>query len=164
METTEIISKLIEFGPIIIIIIMYLEGLNLTGIPAIVIMPAIGVYISQSGHNFVYIYGIALVSSILGNLTYYIISNKLGGVIYDKIYDKFPIMRKSLDKSMSVTQKYGPKACFIGRLFPGARTFVSLVAGIFKVTFRDFIIYSSLGIAIWNFVLIFLGYFFSNLA
>lgn len=164
MDTTEMISTLTELGPIIIIVIMYLEGLNLTGIPAIVIMPSIGVYISQSGHNFLYIYGIALTSSILGNLTYYIISNKLGGVIYDKIYDKFAIMRKSLDKSMAVTEKYGAKACFIGRLLPGARTFVSLVAGIFKVSFKDFVIYSSFGIAIWNFVLIFLGYFFSNIA
>ena len=73
-------------------------------------------------------------------------------------------MRKSLDKSMAVINKYGPKACFIGRLLPGARTFVSLVAGIFKVSFKDFLIYSSFGIAIWNFVLIFLGYFFSNIA
>lgn len=159
MEVADIIDKLQQYGPIIIVVIMYLEGLNLTGIPALVIMPAIGVYIGNSNYDFIYIFSVSLVASILGNLTYYIIAYKIGRKIYDKIYDKFPKMRKALRKAMYFSDKYGAKACFIGRIVPGARTFVSLTSGIFQIKFKDFFIYSSVGIGIWNFIFIFIGYF-----
>lgn len=162
MKINDMLVKLVEYGPIIIVIIMYLEGLNMSGIPSVVIMPAIGVYISITGRSFLYIFAIALIASILGNLTYYLIASKLGDVIYRKIAEKMPSMKKTIDKAMRMIEKYGNKACFIGRILPGARTFVSLVSGIFKISLKDFLIYSSLGIAVWNFNLTILGYLVAN--
>lgn len=158
MDFNDLLVKLIEYGPIIIVIIMYLEGLNMSGIPSVIIMPAIGVYISFTEKSFIYIFTIALIASILGNLTYYLIASKLGDVIYKKVSEKIPSMKKAIDKAMMIIDKYGNKACFIGRILPGARTFVSLASGIFKVSFKDFIIYSSLGIGVWNLTLTLLGF------
>lgn len=39
MLTTDVLNKLDLYGPYLIFLIVFLEGLNLTGIPAIVIMP-----------------------------------------------------------------------------------------------------------------------------
>ncbi|MTN10699.1 DedA family protein, partial [Turicibacter sanguinis] len=56
MFTTEILEKLDLFGPYLIFLLIFLEGLNLTGIPAIVIMPAIGFSIYTSSYSFFFIY------------------------------------------------------------------------------------------------------------
>lgn len=79
MKGNDIIAKLVEYGPIVIILTMYLEGLNLSGIPSVVIIPAIGVYIVM--WEKLYIFSIAAIASILGNFTYYLIASKLGYVI-----------------------------------------------------------------------------------
>lgn len=143
---------------VIIFIIMYLEALNLTGIPAIVIMPAIGVFIKSNSYSFLTVFIIASLASILGSLTYYLVSSKFGDSIYNFFYNKFPSTQKSLKKAKDVAERYGARMCLIGRMVPTVRTFISLMSGIFKIKFKDYIIYSSLGILVWNFVLISLGY------
>ena len=143
---------------LIIFIIMFLEALNLTGIPGIVIMPAVGAFIRNSGHSFFIIFFISSLGSILGCILYFLVSSKFGDVIYNFFYNKFPSTQKALRKAKEKSEKYGAKICFIGRVIPSVRTFISLMAGIFQVKFKDYVIYSSIGILIWNFVLILLGY------
>ena len=149
---TNLIETLKANTLVIIFIIMFLEALNLTGIPAIVIMPAVGVFIKSSGHSF-------LLGSILGSITYYLVSSKFGDIIYNFFYNKFPSTQKSLRKAKETAEKYGAKMCLIGRMLPTIRTFISLMSGIFKVKFKDYIIYSSIGIFVWNLVLMSFGYF-----
>lgn len=156
-------SNLIEIlkanSLLIIFIIMFLEALNLTGIPAIVIMPAIGAFIKNSGHSFFMVFAIASLASILGSIVYYLVSSKFGDVIYNYFFYKFPSTQKSLTKAKQTAERYGTKMCLIGRIIPTVRVFISLMSGIFKVKFKDYIIYSSIGILVWNFILISLGYF-----
>lgn len=147
-----------KYGLIVIFIIMYLEGLNLTGIPAIVILPTIGAFSANSVYPLMIVVGITILASLLGNLTYYIVIRCLGGKIYDWIYNKFAGMRKSLDKAQVLSDRYGNGLCLVGRLIPGVRTVVSLVAGTFRVQPIIFIIFSALGILVWNLVLIYMGY------
>jgi len=158
MTIEQVVEKLNIYGPMIVFILLYLEGLNLSGIPATVIMPAVGFYIGERNYSFAFLFFIAIVAGILGNLTYYWIASKLGKRIYDKIYNKFPSTQKPLDKAMSLSTKYGDKACFIGRLIPGVRAFVSLISGIFRIELKKFTLYSLLGIVVWDFIAIFTGY------
>lgn len=51
----------------------------------------------------------------------------------------------------------------IARLIPIGRTLIPFVAGMFKMNVFKFTIYSTIGIAIWNTVLIYIGYAFANL-
>lgn len=155
----DLIETLKANSLLIIFVIMYLESLNLTGIPAIVIIPAIGIFIKDSGHSFLVVLAIASLASILGSITYYLVSSKFGDTIYNFFYNKFPSTQKSLRKAKDVAEKYGAKMCLVGRMIPTVRTFISLMAGIFKINFKDYIIYSALGILVWNLVLISLGYF-----
>ena len=156
---TNLIETLKANTLVIIFIIMFLEALNLTGIPAIVIMPAVGVFIKSSGHSFLIVFAIATLGSILGSITYYLVSSKFGDIIYNFFYNKFPSTQKSLRKAKETAEKYGAKMCLICRMLPTIRTFISLMSGIFKVKFKDYIIYSSIGIFVWNLVLMSFGYF-----
>lgn len=158
MFTTEIFEKLDLFGPYLIFLIMFLEGLNLTGIPAIVIMPAIGFFIYTSSYSFFFIFLISVLAGILACMTYYAVSYKFGGALYDFFYRKFPSTQKSLDKATELSQRFGPLMCFIGRIIPTVRTFISLMSGIFKIPFSKFVLYSTGGIIIWDLVLLSVGY------
>ncbi len=159
MHIQELLEKFNLYGPILIFWLLYLESLNLSGIPATVVMPAIGFFIAGSEYSFGYIYLIAVIAGIIGNLTYYFIAHKFGARIYHKVYNKFPKTQKSLDKATRLSEKHGKKACLIGRLIPGVRGFITLIWGIFRVNPREFAVYSLIGIIIWDFVAIFSGYF-----
>lgn len=163
MFTTEIFNQLDLYGPYLIFLIIFLEGLNLTGIPAIVIMPTIGFFIKTSSYSFSFIFILTVVASILACMTYYCISYKFGRPIYNFFYTKFPSTRKSLDKATTLSEQYGSYMCFIGRIIPTVRTFISLMSGVFKIPFRTFVLFSSGGILIWNFITLLIGYFLSNL-
>lgn len=163
MDINELLATLNSYSVSIVFIIMFLEALNLTGLPAFVLFPAIGIFINTSGTNFVFAFLLILSASLLGNIIFYLLSYKFGGAIYDFLYRKFPRLQKALDKSMSISNKYGAKACLIGRLIPSVRTCVSLIAGTFKVKITDFFLYSSIGIFIWDFILVSAGYFAINL-
>lgn len=163
MLTTEIFNQLGLYGPYLIFLIIFLESLNLTGIPAIVIMPTIGFFIKTSSYSFGFIFIITVMASLLGCITYYCISYKFGRPIYNFFYNKFPSTRKSLDKATTLSEKYGSYMCFIGRIIPTVRTFISLMSGVFKIPFRTFVLFSFGGIMIWNFITLLIGYFLSSL-
>ena len=158
MDIKEMISVLSGHNIYIIFIIMFLESLNLTGIPSTIILPAIGILISLNNLSIIKILLLTIFASILGNIVFYFISYKFGSKIYDYLYNKFPKLQKVFDKAMNMSNKYGTKICLFGRLIPSIRSWISLVAGIFKVKLRDFLLYSSIGIFIWDILLILVGY------
>ncbi|WP_069998809.1 DedA family protein [Cellulosilyticum sp. I15G10I2] len=159
MDIQALLEKFNSYGPIVIFWLLYLESLNLSGIPATIIMPAIGFFIAESQYSFGYIFLIAVIAGVIGNLTYYFIAYKFGAKIYDKVYSKFPKTQNSLNKAKAMSEKYDKKACLIGRLIPGVRGFITLISGIFSIEPRTFAVYSLAGIIIWDFVTIFSGYF-----
>lgn len=158
MDIKEMISVLSSHNIYIIFIIMFLESLNLTGIPSTIILPAIGILLSLNNLSIIKILLLTIFASILGNIVFYFISYKFGSKIYDYLYNKFPKLQKCFDKAMNMSNKYGTKICLFGRLIPSIRSWISLVAGIFKVKLRDFLLYSSIGIFIWDILLILVGY------
>ena len=158
MTSQELVNYFNQYGLIVILGIMYLEGLNLTGIPAMVLLPAIGIFINYSSYSFFTVLGVSVLGSMLGNITYYAIVKSVGPKIYNYFYNKFKRIRKSLDKTQEMSEKHGNKVCLIGRLMPGARTVVTLLTATFGINIKSFILYSLGGITIWNFILILIGY------
>ncbi len=161
--TLQLVSSFQVNGLFFIFIILFLEGLNLTGTPALVILPAIGVFASTTQTTLLSVLCISIVGSFTGNLLYYSVASYFGSSLYSFFYNKLPFTQKSLLKARSISEQYGPIACLVARLIPAARTFVSLMAGIFKVPIHYFMIYSFIGIAIWNTCFILIGYFFGSL-
>lgn len=153
----------IKYGYFFLALIVFLEYLNLPGLPGGVIMPAAGFIARTGGLNFTITIIISIISGLLGSLTLYFLGLYLGKPVLDKLRIRYPKWRKSLDTTHSYMTMYGSKGLFISRIIPIARTLVSVVAGAFNVKFLKFTIYSTLGISLWNFVLIFSGYAFGHL-
>jgi len=55
-------------------------------------------------------------------------------------------------------ERHGPKAVFFGRMLPLFRSLISVPAGVEKMRFAPFLLYTTAGSAIWNTVFVLSGY------
>ncbi len=151
------------YGLYFLFIIVFLEYMNLPGLPAGIIMPAAGILIASSDMNFMTALIVSIMAGLLGSYVLYFIGYFLGKPILDKFYQKFVNLQPSIDKAIGYTDRHGNKGVFIARLIPVARTLISLTVGTLRMNFVSFSLYSMAGIAIWNIVFIYAGYAFGYL-
>ena len=151
----EYISK---YGLIFLFVIVYLEYLSLPGVPSGVAMPAGGILAARGEVNFIFVFLLSMIAGMLGSLTLYLIGYYIGNSALDWVYNKWKKTRSSIDKILKYFNRFGPKGILICRTIPVARTMVSLIAGTIRTNIRSFITYSILGMSIWNFALIMIGY------
>lgn len=154
----QIVKYILEYGTIFIFFIVYMEYCNLPALPGGVIFPAIGVFIAQSGYSMIYILMVTVLAGLLGSITLYYVGYFVGTPLIAWLIKKFPKITTSINKVKSYSERFGGKGVFICRLLPVVRTIVSLISGTLKEDIVEFTVYSSLGITIWNFGLILLGY------
>lgn len=75
-----------------------------------------------------------------------------------KKYGKFfLVFEYELDEAEQWFRKYGELIAFSSRLMPVVRTFISLPAGISKMNFKRFCLYTFVGSFIWSTVLTYIG-------
>lgn len=153
-----VLDYISKYGLIFLFGIVYLEYLSLPGVPSGVIMPAGGILVANGDYSFIFIFLISIIAGMLGSLTLYFIGYYIGNSALDWVYNKYSKTRPSIDKILNYFNKFGDKGIFICRLFPVARTLVSLIAGTTRTNIKNFIIYSVFGMAIWNSLFIIIGY------
>ena len=75
-------------------------------------------------------------------------------------YGRFVLLRESdYDQALEFFQKHDGKVVFWGRFVPGARSLISLPAGVARMPFASFALYTLLGTVIWNAALLYAGWF-----
>jgi len=130
-------------------------------IPSEALMPFVG-YMSYTGDlNLVVTILVTTVASYVGTLPFYIVGY-LGEASFDKFIRKFGkylfISEDSIDKVFALFDKYGNKIVLLGRLIPTVRSLISFPAGVAKMKFGIFTLYSLLGSLIWSTIFIVAGY------
>ena len=153
-----VVEYILKYGIIFLFFIVYLEYLNLPGLPGGVILPAIGVLIANNEYSFFGMFIISVLAGVLGSISLYYVGNPL----LEWIKKKFPKAKGSIDKAFDFSKRFGSKGVFVCRLLPVVRTIVSLISGTVKEDIVEFTIYSTFGIAVWNLVFIFGGYITSK--
>ena len=100
--------------------------------------------------------------AMLGAIINYLLSIWLGrAIIYRFVDSKLGHMcllsREKMEKAEAYFNEHGKVSTFVGRLIPGIRQLISIPAGLSKMHFGQFLLYTFLGAFIWNTVLALLG-------
>lgn len=154
------ITNLGYFG---VVIMMGIESACIP-LPSEIIMPFGGylAYKHPDRYN-VWMMGLAgAVGCVWGSIVAYW-AGKYGGRPFVEKYGRYILIRqKDLDRADAWFAKYGDAAIFFSRLMPVVRTFISFPAGVARMRFGRFIIYTFLGSYPWCFGLAYLGKILGN--
>lgn len=127
-------------------------------LPSEIILP-LGGYLASTGQ--ITFWGAVLAGTIggtIGSIVAYFVG-VYGGRPFILKYGRYVLINeKEFDKADKWFAKYGDAAVFISRLLPIIRTFISLPAGIAKVNFKRFVIYTFAGSLPWSIALTYAGY------
>lgn len=67
--------------------------------------------------------------------------------------------QEKVEKSEAYFNNHGMAATITGRLIPGIRHLISIPAGLAKMNFWKFLLYTTLGAGVWNIILAALGWY-----
>ena len=103
------------------------------------------------------------IGAMLGAVINYLLSMWLGRPIIYKFADSrmghlLLLNSEKVQKAENYFNDHGKVSTFIGRLIPGIRQLISIPAGLAKMHFGQFMLYTFLGAFLWNTVLALLGY------
>lgn len=106
---------------------------------------------------------VATLGSYLGAIILYccgylIDYNRLISFLTNKLH----FNNDSVYRSINWFDRYGKIIVFLGRLIPIIRSLISIPAGITKMNFFNFSIYTIIGSLIWNAVLVYFGIFLGD--
>jgi membrane protein DedA with SNARE-associated domain len=146
-----------SLGPVGVGLSILLETV-IPPIPSEAVLGAAGVLIRSGDMNIVPVILFATLGSLLGATFFYWIGRALGPRRSHAFLDRLPLVEtEDVDRTFQWFEKHGRSAVFFGRMVPIVRSFVSVPAGVVRMPFGQFLLYTAGGSLIWNSVLIGLG-------
>lgn len=141
-----------------IFFLSFLDRLTVFIIPAEIVLPSFGILISQGKFIFWPVFVWVTIGSFLGNLALYLIFLNRGRLFLEKYGRYFLISKHELGHLDRWFLKYGDKFVLIAYLVPtSVRSLVPILAGISKMNFLRFSLYTFLSSLPLNFVYIYAG-------
>ncbi len=126
------------------------------------VMTLAGVLAFEGKFNFWLVVVVALVASMLGSTLSWLIG-KYGGRKLLERYGRYVLIRKrEIERGDQFFKKHGEAAVMLGRLIPLLRTYISLPAGVARMPFGRFSVFTLAGSAAFILVLMTLGYEFAS--
>jgi membrane protein DedA with SNARE-associated domain len=149
-----------------VVVIMALESANIP-IPSEVTMPLSGWMLVQArgllAWHAVLLGGLwGAVGCTLGSVISYALGAWGGRPLVERYGKYIMINQEDLEKADRWFERWGDWAAFVSRLLPIVRTFISFPAGVVRMNFPRFAIYSFVGSFIWCGLLALGGYYFGE--
>ncbi len=157
--TTWVTTNISALGYWGIVIMMGIESACIP-LPSEIIMPYGGFLVATQPERFsIWWMGVAGAAGCVWGSVLAYWAGKYGGRPFVEKYGRYLLIRRrDMDKADRFFAKYGDWAIFISRLLPVVRTFISFPAGIARMPFWRFIIYTFLGSLPWCLALAYVGY------
>lgn len=145
-------------GPIGVGLLVALENL-FPPIPSEVVLPVAGYVASQGRMSLAWAIVGATLGAVLGAWLLYLIGAGLGRDRIRRWLERIPLMEvEDLDRAESWFTRHGGAAVLIGRCVPVVRSLISVPAGIERMPMTRFLMYTTIGSAVWNSALVVAGY------
>jgi len=152
-----IVKVISTSGYVGITLLMALESACIP-IPSEVIMPFSGYLVSTGRFVLWQVVLWGAVGNLLGSAVAYWVGFYGGRRLVEKFGKYVLISNHDLELADRWFKKYGQIAVFFSRLLPVVRTFISLPAGIARMDFKKFCLYTLLGSLPWSLALAFVGF------
>jgi membrane protein DedA with SNARE-associated domain len=153
----DVMERLVTgYGYLGIFLLMMAES-ALIPFPSEVTMMVGGWYAADGRLTFFWVGAAGVAGNLLGSWIAYWIGRRAGRGFLDR-YGRYVLLRShDIDRAEAWWQRHGEAATFFSRLLPVLRTFISLPAGIARMPFWRFTLYTFLGVIPWTFGLAYLG-------
>lgn len=128
-------------------------------LPSELVLPLAGFTASQGRLSLVSAIVWTTVGSVVGAAILYEVGRVLGADRVRAIAAKMPLVKvDDVDRTIAWFDRHGRKAVFFGRMVPIFRSIVSVPAGVERMPWPVFLLFTTLGSAIWNTLFIVAGY------
>ena len=132
--------------------------------PSEVVVPPAAYMAAEGEMNIVLVVVFATFGSLVGAVVNYVLSLFLGRPLVYRFADSrigrlCLLNKKKIQDAESYFDRHGVVATLIGRLVPGIRQLISIPAGMARMNFLKFCLYTTLGAGVWNAVLAAIGYY-----
>lgn len=159
-----------NMGYTLIFLLMAVESSFIPFPSEIVVPPAAYFACSGASHaniNVVMVVVVATLGALFGACVNYVISMFIGrpvvyGFANSRIGHMCLINAEKVEKSEQYFATHGSVSTFLGRLIPGIRQLISIPAGLSRMNFFKFSVFTTLGAGIWNVALAVLGWWLST--
>ena len=137
--------------------LMVLESM-IAPIPSEAVMPFAGFLIVDGQFTWTSVILVSTFGSIIGSLISYYLGAWGGRPIIEKFGKYLLLDNHHLELTENYFNKKGELTIFICRFIPVVRHLISLPAGMGRMNITKFIIYTTIGAALWNTFLTWVGY------
>ena len=108
------------------------------------------------------IVAVLIAAALCGDNTNYWIARRIGPAVFDDPQSRW-LNPRNLQRTHDFYERHGGKTIVVARFVPLMRTFVPFVAGLGRMEYRKFLLFSVGAAVLWVGTLVPLGYFFGNL-
>ena len=127
-------------------------------IPSEAILPFAGFVVAEGGMSFPLAVAAATAGSLAGNVALYLAARRGGRALVARHGRRVGATPERLERLEAWMDRWGKATVLVARAVPLARSAVSLPAGLARFRFLSFVVLTTLGSAVWNGVLIGLGW------
>jgi membrane-associated protein len=103
------------------------------------------------------------VGAVLSNVVGYLVGARIGPALFDRPDSRF-FKREYVVRTQAFFDRYGNRAIVLARFVPIVRTFITLAAGVGRMSMRRFVTYSAIGGVIWACGVTLLGYYLGRIS
>lgn len=141
-------------------LIMFTENV-FPPIPSELVMPFAGFVAGQGSLSFVGVWIAGVIGSVAGAVVLYYVGRLLGDTVLRRILRRYgkllTVSEADYDRALKFFDKYGDAVVFFGRLIPIIRSIISIPAGADHMSLPRFLLFTTLGSAIWSGALAYAG-------
>src|SRR6478609_4594233 len=127
-------------------------------IPSEIILPVAGYFVGEGTMTFILAVLAATIGSVVGALILYAIARFGGRAVVLRFGKVLRVKERDLDRSDEWFDRHGSWVVLFGRLVPGARSLVSIPAGLSEMPVVKFTALTAAGSTAWNAALIGAGW------
>lgn len=146
-----------NYGYFAVIVLMALESANIP-IPSEIIMPFAGFLVTKGDLNLFWVVVAGVLGNWIGSALSYCLGAYGGRPLVDRYGKYIRMNHHHLDIAENWFKKYGDFSVFIGRMLPIVRTFISFPAGLAKMNFTKFSVYTIIGAFPFCYLMAWLGF------